>query len=29
MDNYQVEIKGTKLAAQILGIETPDVHFFL
>jgi hypothetical protein len=28
MDNYQVAINGTKLAAQILGIETPDVQFF-
>jgi hypothetical protein len=29
MDNYEVAINGTKLAAQILGIETPDVQFFL
>lgn len=28
MDNYQIAINGTKLAAQILGIETPDVQFF-
>jgi len=28
MDNYQVAISGTRLAAQILGIETPDVQFF-
>jgi len=28
MDNYQVAIKGTGLAARILGIETPDVQFF-
>lgn len=28
MDNYQVAINETKLAAQILGIETPEVQFF-
>jgi len=28
MDNYQVAINGTSLAARILGIETPDVQFF-
>ncbi len=28
MDNYQVAINGTGLAARILGIETPDVQFF-
>ncbi|AUD62680.1 hypothetical protein BK010_03415 [Tenericutes bacterium MO-XQ] len=28
MDNYKVAINGTKLAAQILGIDTPDVQFF-
>lgn len=28
MDNYQVAIKGTGLAARILGIERPDVQFF-
>jgi hypothetical protein len=28
MDNYEVAINGTTLAAQILGIETPDVQFF-
>jgi len=29
MDNYQVAINGTKIAARILGIETPEVQFFL
>lgn len=28
MDNYEVAINGTTLAARILGIETPDVQFF-
>jgi hypothetical protein len=28
MDNYEVAINGTSLAARILGIETPDVQFF-
>lgn len=28
MDNYEVAISGTYLAAQILGIETPEVQFF-
>lgn len=28
MDNYQIAINGIKLAAQILGIKTPDVQFF-
>jgi len=28
MDNYQVAINGTGLAARILGIETPEVQFF-
>jgi hypothetical protein len=28
MDNYQVAINGTTLAAQILGVEIPDVQFF-
>ena len=28
MNSYQVAINGTKFAAQILGIETPDVQFF-
>jgi hypothetical protein len=28
MDNYQVAINGTSLAARVLGIETPDVQFF-
>lgn len=28
MDNNQVAINGTGLAARILGIETPDVQFF-
>ena len=29
MDNYEVAISGTNLAAQILGIEAPEVQFFL
>ncbi len=29
MDNYEVAINGTTLAARNLGIETPDVQFFL
>lgn len=29
MDNYEVAINGTTLAARILGIETPDVQFFI
>lgn len=29
MDNYEVVINGTTLAARILGIETLDVQFFL
>jgi hypothetical protein len=28
MDNYEVAINGTILAAQILGIEAPEVQFF-
>lgn len=28
MDNYEVAISGTNLAAQILGIEAPEVQFF-
>ena len=28
MDDYQVAINGTSLAARILGIETPDLQFF-
>lgn len=28
MDNYEVAINGTTLAARILGIETPDVQLF-
>lgn len=28
MDNYEVAINGTTLAARILGIETPNVQFF-
>lgn len=28
MDNYEVAINGTTLAARILGIEAPDVQFF-
>lgn len=28
MDNYEVAINGTNLAAQILGIEAPEVQFF-
>ena len=28
MDNYEVAINGTTLAARILDIETPDVQFF-
>jgi hypothetical protein len=28
MDNYEVAINGTTLAARILGIKTPDVQFF-
>jgi hypothetical protein len=28
MDNYEVAISGTNFAAQILGIEAPEVQFF-
>ena len=28
MDNYEVAFNGTRIAAQILGIETPDVQVF-
>lgn len=28
MDNYQVAINGTGIAARFLGIKTPDVQFF-